>query len=159
MRNTLLLHVGPFRLAIGRLFFQNECNKFNYKGFYLSSDPKKYLSFEIAFLGCKAQNLTYIHNVDMTVASLYKVNIFEPWHWISNNVVCATNKSSDQPAHMRSLIIAVGSRLNTLRVFKLQTHSEHHLELLSLKGGCTGSSESTIVKMPYCWKSHVTAHM
>ena len=35
--------------------------------------------------------------------------------------------------------------------------TEHHLELLSLKGGCTGSSESTLVKMSNCWKSHVTA--
>ena len=32
------------------------------------------------------------------------------------------------------------------------------LEILSLKGGCTGSSESTLVKMPHCWKSHATAH-
>ena len=31
--------------------------------------------------------------------------------------------------------------------------TEHHLEFLSLKGGCTGSSESTLVKMPHCWKS------
>ena len=37
--------------------------------------------------------------------------------------------------------------------------TEHHLEFLSLKGGCTGSSESTLVKMPHCWKSHVTAHI
>ena len=37
--------------------------------------------------------------------------------------------------------------------------SKHHLEFLSLKGGCTGLSESTLVKMPYCWKSHVAAHM
>ena len=37
--------------------------------------------------------------------------------------------------------------------------TEHHLEFLSLKGGCTGSSESTLVKMPHCWKSHVTAHL
>ena len=35
--------------------------------------------------------------------------------------------------------------------------SEHHLEFLSLKGGCTGSSESTLVKMPHCCESHVTA--
>ena len=35
--------------------------------------------------------------------------------------------------------------------------TEHYLEFLSLKGGCTGSSESTLVKMPHCWKSHVTA--
>ena len=32
---------------------------------------------------------------------------------------------------------------------------EHHLEFLSFKGGCIGSSESTLVKMPHCWKSHV----
>ena len=31
--------------------------------------------------------------------------------------------------------------------------TEHHLEILSLKGGCTGSSESTFVKMPHCWNS------
>ena len=37
--------------------------------------------------------------------------------------------------------------------------TELHLELLGLKGGCTGSSESTHVKMPHCWKSHVAAHM
>ena len=36
---------------------------------------------------------------------------------------------------------------------------EHHLEFLSLKGSCTGPSESTLVKMPHCWKSHVTAHI
>ena len=37
--------------------------------------------------------------------------------------------------------------------------SEHHLEFLSLKGGCRGSSELTHVKMPHCWKSHTAAHM
>ena len=36
--------------------------------------------------------------------------------------------------------------------------TEHNLEFLSLKGGCTGSSESTLVKMPHCWKSHDMAH-
>ena len=35
--------------------------------------------------------------------------------------------------------------------------AEHHLEFLSLKGGFTGSSESTLVKMPHCLKSHATA--
>ena len=34
--------------------------------------------------------------------------------------------------------------------------TEHSLEFLSLKGGCRGSSESTLVKMPHCWKSHAT---
>ena len=37
--------------------------------------------------------------------------------------------------------------------------TEHHFEFLSLKGGCTGSSESIHVKMPHCWKSHVIAQM
>ena len=37
--------------------------------------------------------------------------------------------------------------------------TEHHLEFLGLKGGCTGSSESSLVKMTHCWKSHVTAHL
>ena len=42
-------------------------------------------------------------------------------------------------------------------IVKLLT--EHHLEFLSLKGGCRGSSESTHVKMPHCWKSHALAHL
>ena len=35
--------------------------------------------------------------------------------------------------------------------------TEHNMEFLSLKLGCTGSSESTLVKMPHGWKSHVRA--
>ena len=42
-------------------------------------------------------------------------------------------------------------------IVKLLT--EHHLEFLSLKRGCRGSSESVLVKMPHCWKSHVTAQL
>ena len=37
--------------------------------------------------------------------------------------------------------------------------TEHYLEFLGLKGGCTDSSESTLVKMPHCWKSLDTAHV
>ena len=40
-----------------------------------------------------------------------------------------------------------------------QQRLRHHLEFLSLKGGCTGSSESTLVKIPHCWKSHAMAHL
>ena len=36
---------------------------------------------------------------------------------------------------------------------------EHNLEFLILKGCCTGLSESTLVKTPHCWKSHVIAHI
>ena len=41
-------------------------------------------------------------------------------------------------------------------IVKLLT--EHHLEFLSLKGNYTGSSESTLVKMPHCWKYDARAH-
>ena len=41
----------------------------------------------------------------------------------------------------------------------LRLLTEQHLEFLCLKGGFTGSSESTLVKMPLCWKSHVMAQM
>ena len=41
-------------------------------------------------------------------------NYIEPRHEISNNVVCATSKASDQPAHTRSLIRAFASCLNIL---------------------------------------------
>ena len=36
---------------------------------------------------------------------------------------------------------------------------EQYLEFLSLKGGCPGSYESTLVKMTHCWKSHDTAQL
>ena len=42
-------------------------------------------------------------------------------------------------------------------IVKLLT--EHHLEFISLKGGYIGSSESTLVKMSHCWKSHALAHL
>ena len=37
--------------------------------------------------------------------------------------------------------------------------TEHHLVCLSLYGGCTGSDESTLFKMPHYWPSHVMAHL
>ena len=37
--------------------------------------------------------------------------------------------------------------------------TEHHLEFLSLKGGCRGSSKFTLVKMSNCWKSHGMAKL
>ena len=42
-------------------------------------------------------------------------------------------------------------------IVKLLT--EHHLEFLSLKGGCRGLTESTHIKMPHCWKLHVLAQL
>ena len=37
--------------------------------------------------------------------------------------------------------------------------TEHHLEFLSFKGGCRGSSGSTLVKISYCWKSHALSQL
>ena len=42
-------------------------------------------------------------------------------------------------------------------IVKLLT--EHQLDFFSLKGGCTGSSESTFVKIPHCCKSRFAAHL
>ena len=42
------------------------------------------------------------------------ITIYEPVHEISNNLVCATSKASDQPAHTHSLIRACANRLNIL---------------------------------------------
>ena len=49
--------------------------------------------------------------VGLYTISTYKVDLR---HEISNNVVCATSKASDRPAHTRSLIRAFASRLNIL---------------------------------------------
>ena len=64
-------------------------------------------------------------------------NTNEPRHEISNNRVSATSKASDHPAHAQSPEYSMSVRLLT----------EHNLKFLSLKGGCTGSSESIHVKM------------
>ena len=79
------------------------------------------------------------------------IMIIEQRHETSTNVVCATSKASKQPAHKRRLIRAFAIRLNVLLL------TEHHLEFLSLKEGCTGSSVSKLFKMAHFWKSHVEA--
>ena len=76
----------------------------------------------------------------------------EPRHEISNNVVCATSKASDQPAHTRRLIRTFACRL-------ILWHLGCLPKCLSVKGGWTGSSEHTHLKLPHCWKSHVTAQI
>ena len=68
---------------------------------------------------------------------------YEPQYEISNYVVCATSKVSDQTAH-QSFCLSLEYSMSV----KLLT--EHNLVFLSLKGGYRGSSESTLVKMPHC---------
>ena len=69
-------------------------------------------------------------------------------------MVCATSKGSDLPAQSDQ---SLSSSPELSGGVKLLT--EHHLEFISLKGGYTGSSESTLVKIPHCLKSRVVAHM
>ena len=81
---------------------------------------------------------------------------FEPRHEISNNVVrmCDQQKLRSACAYAQS----DQSLCKSLEYYiTVQLLTEHHLEFLSLKGGSTGSSESTLVKMSHCWKSHVAA--
>ena len=61
------------------------------------------LCYEILGLFC----LSAVHNEVW-------IHRLEPRHEISNNVVCATSKASDQPAHTRRLIRGFASRLSIL---------------------------------------------
>ena len=71
------------------------------------------------------QILTSIRNIDIELVitpilprlnqrPIPSVLTNEPRHEISNNVVCATSKASDQPAHTRSLIRVFACRLDIL---------------------------------------------
>ena len=57
--------------------------------------------------------LIFIRSGDSHEAALFPIRI-EPWHEISNILVCATSKGSDQLAHTRSLIRAFASHSNIL---------------------------------------------
>ena len=53
--------------------------------------------------------------LQMVLLIPYKIeNANEPWHGISNNMVCETSKASDQPAHTHSLIRAFACHLSIL---------------------------------------------
>ena len=65
-------------------------------------------------------------------------------------VVCVTCKGSDQPMRMHRLI-------RDLLILEYAMAKQHNFQFVSFKGGCTGSTESTLVKIPHCWKFHVIA--
>ena len=56
----------------------------------------------------------------------------EQWHGIANNVVCATSKASDQPAHTRSVIRTFASRQSLEYSMSVKLLTEHNLVFLSL---------------------------
>ena len=55
-----------------------------------------------------------MHDVKTVYGLSKQLTSYEPVHEISNNVVCATSKASDQPAHTHSLIRTFASRLSIL---------------------------------------------
>ena len=75
--------------------------------------------FEFSKVKYEAAAIKYIlimrlSNERYTCSCLYSFSSFEPRQEISNKVVCAISKGSDQPVHTRSLIRAFISRLNIL---------------------------------------------
>ena len=77
----------------------------------LAWDRKSYLTHAIL---PRLSREGYIHwlYILMHIYLLILQKTYEPGHEISNNMVCATSKASDQPAHRRSLIRAFASCLN-----------------------------------------------
>ena len=69
------------------------------------------------------------------------------WNQQSLRLACAYAQSD------QSFCLSLAYSLSV----KLMT--EHHLKFLGLKGGCADWSESTLVKMPHSWNSHVAAQM
>ena len=61
----------------------------------------------------RSKTLFYL-TCDVIINQPDKHTIIEPVHEISNNVVCATSKASDQPAHTPSLIRAFASPLSII---------------------------------------------
>ena len=59
--------------------------------------------------------ITSIKRRTVFLSTVFPIDDYrEPVHEISNNVVCATSKASEQPAHTRSLTRAFTSRLSIL---------------------------------------------
>ena len=71
----------------------------------------KFLFLACIHLGMYHKELKLVMIISRKIV---KESTNEPQHEIFNNVVCATSKASDQPAHTRSLIRAFASLLNIL---------------------------------------------
>ena len=82
-----------------------------------SNNGKLLQKFKVTAKHLKPHYIQVPVHVAVLACLKYKCRtIIERQHVISNNVVCATSKGSDQPAHTRSLIRAFASRLNILWV-------------------------------------------
>ena len=68
---------------------------------------KSPLLFDVLMYVCKNNSIE-------NKISLFDVIVYDLVYEISNNVVCATSKDSDQPAYTHSLIRAFACRLSIL---------------------------------------------
>ena len=76
--------------------------------------PKRLQNFSSIISLFRGEESVVFQTESVLKISLVNYIINEPQHRISNNVVCATTKPSDQPAHTRSLIRVFDSGLNNL---------------------------------------------
>ena len=67
----------------------------------------------------------------------------------------AVNKKCFETSPLPELLVQVQN--NCLEMFLIMPSTKIPQTVLSLNGGYTSLSESTLVKMFHCWKSHVTA--
>ena len=75
------------------------------------------LHLKVNYIYIQSHDVYRCHSFTLTGENSPRVSsarLSEPLHEISNNVVYATSKASDQPAHTRSLIRAFASRLSIL---------------------------------------------
>ena len=104
----------------------------------------------------KLSMLIVIGNFCLNSCQISITQTAKQWHEISNNVICATSKSTDQTAHMCRLIRAFASCLHILWLLS------YWLKIIlsfSLTEGYTGLCKSTNVKMPHFCESHVIAQL
>ena len=125
---------------------------------HLSADvvlPQKngtYPHFQLVFTSSKSTH-PYYNEEDFT----WLFNLFHKWAiaWdFQQCVVCDQQRLRSACAYAQSDQSLRSSLEYSMTVMLL---IRDNLESLSLKGGCTGSHESTNVKMPHWWKSHATA--
>ena len=72
------------------------------------------ITFVIIHYVVNEMKLRMVNSTSFIVAKVVMDIIYEPVHENCNNLVCATSKASDQPAHTRSLIRAFACRLSIL---------------------------------------------
>ena len=90
-----------YQIKVSSIKFRKGFSKLNHISFTLKRIPK-------------CSDIDSSVTLKTLLSLCYTCVWYEPVHEISNNVVSATNKASDQPAHTRSLIRAFASRLSVL---------------------------------------------